>query len=149
MYLKSDHHVTRYVPYKKQLRDEKDNPIGILPQAFEMRLDYDESKLSVNWVEYFNLSPSDNLTSVIQSFRQTRKVGEKAVFGLGNIGKLEKECSQQGYTKVKVVYDGTKSKTNKTHASIIRLPINNDEMMQVLAYKVFDKIILNREIPGE
>ncbi len=35
MDLPDDDHIIRYVPRKKQLRDEHDNIIGLLPQAFD------------------------------------------------------------------------------------------------------------------
>ena len=42
MDLPKDNHVLRYAPFTRLHRDEDDNVIGVLPQAFELRLYRDE-----------------------------------------------------------------------------------------------------------
>lgn len=151
MYIERKDHVSRHVPYKKLLRDDEDNPVGILPQAFEMREEKNEKNLSVNWLEYFGGSHADNIVNVIIGFRLSRdnKVGPNSAFGIGNVGTLEDVCAKHLYTKVRVLYNGKKSlSNNKSHASIVRLPINNLSVMQSLATYVFTKLVPNKKIPS-
>lgn len=152
MYLSKEHHVSRHVPYKKLLRDDDDNPVGILPQAFEMR-EIDKESLSVNWLEYFGNNHADNIVKTIQSFRLSRLsmdiiIGKLSAFGIGNVGKLEDTCAGHHHAKVRVQYDDKKvSKNNQSHARIIRLPINDLVIMQSLASDVFTELVLNKDIP--
>ncbi|MCZ6804018.1 MAG: hypothetical protein O7D86_08825 [Proteobacteria bacterium] len=136
--------------YKKLLRDKNDNPVGILPQAFEMRKEKNEKTLSVNWLEYFGNNHEDNIVKAIKSFRLSRnnKVGEHSAFGIANVGKLEDTCAKHRHTKVRVLYDEKKnSSNNKSHATIIRLPINDLAIMQSLASVVFTELVSNKDIP--
>jgi hypothetical protein len=48
--LPDEDHVIRYVPWGRLRKDEDDNVLGFLPQAFQLRPE--EDYLSVNWVEY-------------------------------------------------------------------------------------------------
>lgn len=150
MYLSKEHHVSRHAPYKKLLRDDDDNPVGLLPQAFEMREELGEKSLSVNWLEYFSKNHADNIVEAIQNFRLSRdgKVGKLSAFGIGNVGMLEDICAKHQHTKVRVLHDGRKSKNNNaSHARIIRLPFNNLPIMESLAYDVFTELVPNKDIP--
>ena len=152
MYLQKKDHVSRHVPYKKLLRDEEDNPVGILPQAFEMRAKKNEKALSVNWLEYFGGNHADNIIETIKSFRLSRdnRVGQLSAFGIGNVGKLEDTCAEYQHTKVRVLYNEKKvTNNNKSHASIIRLPINDMDIMQALALDVFIELVPNKDIPQD
>ena len=154
MYLKKNDHVSRWAPYKKLLRDQNNKPLRLLPQAFEMT-DKDNGKLSVNWLEYFCGSHSTNIIKTVQAYRKMikdryngRVVGELSAFGIGNVGMLEDACAVYNYTKVRVVYDERKvEENNKSHARIIRLPLNNQDVMLTLASNVFTEIVPNKDIP--
>lgn len=149
MYLSKEHHVSRHVPYKKLLRDKDDNPVGILPQAFEMR-DRDDKALSVNWLEFFGGTHASNIVDMIQNFRLSRNgsIGKLSVFAIGKVGELEDTCDKLGHTKVRVLCDGKKkSKNNDSHSRIIRLPINDVAIMQSLATDVFIERVPNKNIP--
>lgn len=152
MYLLRKDHVSRHVPYKKLLRDDGDNPVGILPHAFEMR-EIDKNKLSVNWLEYFGSDHEDNIVKMIKDFRLSRlslgyKVSKSSAFGIGNVGVLEDVCYQHRFTKVRVLYNERKvDVNNKSHARIIRLPFNNLAVMQSLAKDVFIRLVANKDIP--
>lgn len=150
MYLSEEDHVSRYVPYKKLLRDDDDNPVGILPQAFEMREERNEKELSVNWLEYFGNNHADNIVKTIKSFRLSRnnRVGQLSAFGIGNVGILVDTCAEHRHTKVRVLYNERKVlKNNESHAKIIRLPINDLVIMQSLASDVFTELVPNKDIP--
>lgn len=150
MFLPKGDHISRYVPYKKLLRDVGDNPVGILPQAFEMREERGEKALSVNWLEYFCGTHEDNIVQTIKSFRLSRdgEIGASSAFGIGNVGVLEDTCEKHRHTKVRVLYDKKKvSRNNESHARIIRLPINDMVIMQSLAADVFTTLVANKSIP--
>lgn len=153
MYLPREDHISRHVPYNKLLRDADDNPVGILPQAFEMRIKINEKALSVNWLEYFGDNHANNIVKMIKRFRRYRlsrniKVGKLSAFGIGNVGLLVDICSERQHTKVKVQYDEKKVlDNNESHARIIRLPINDQMIMQSLASDVFTELVPNKDIP--
>lgn len=148
MYLTKNDHVSRHVPYKKLIRDDNDNPVGILPQAFEMRENLDEKELSVNWLEYFGDNHTNNLNRMIIAFRLSRgRVGKNSAFGIGNVGILQDKCGEYGFTKVRVDHANKASKKNKSHARIIRLPFNNMQIMQCLAFDVFTELVPNKDVP--
>ena len=153
MYLDDDQSASRHAPYKKVLRDnDDDTPIGLMPQAFEMREWVNEKALSVNWLEYYKKDREGNIIAMIKDFREARialgkKVGLKSVFGIGNVGKLMSVCANLQHTKVKVLFEDKKSKVhNKSHATIIRLPMNDDLIMQAFAGEVFTEIVANKDI---
>lgn len=153
MYLSKEDHVSRHVPYRRLHRDDDDNPVGILPQAFEMRIKINEKALSVNWLEYFGDNHTNNIVKMIKSFRlyklsRNNKVGKLSAFGIGNVGMLEDTCAGHGHTKVRVLYDEKKVlENNESHARIIRLPINDQMIMQSLASDVFTELVPNKDIP--
>lgn len=45
-------HIMRHIPWSKLRKDENDNVLGFLPQAFQLRPQ--ENSLSVNWLEFFD-----------------------------------------------------------------------------------------------
>jgi hypothetical protein len=151
MYLGKKDHVARHAPYKKILRDEHDNPVGLLPQAFEMR-EIDNGALSVNWLEFFDETHENNIIKMIKDFRRFRKmkgfpVGLKSAFGIGNVERLQDVCAEKQHPKVRVEYEEKKSKKhNASHARIIRLPLNDSVIMESLASNVFVKLVLNKNI---
>lgn len=155
MYLDDDQNTSRHVPYKKVLRDnEDDTPIGLTPQAFEMREWLGEKALSMNWLEYFGKDHETNIVEMINDFRESRraqekKVGLNSIFGIGNVGKLQSVCANLQHSKVKVLFEENKRKVhNKSHSTIIRLPMNDDLVMQALAAEVFTEIIANKDVPA-
>ena len=141
MKLSRDQNITRYAAYKKQLRDENDQPVGVLPQAFTMR-PIDKGKLSVNWVEYHDGEYEDQLKSVVADFRTKRDTRPSGIFVIANVGVLMDECGELKANRVKVIGpDGKKKGLNPSHASINDLPENDAEIMQCLAAKVFVSFI--------
>jgi len=153
MYLSDVDHASRHVPYKKQIRDDYDNPIGVLPQAFEMREHRGEDALSVNWLEYFGGKYDQNLIEAINDYRSAikangSKVGVKSAFAIGSVGKMHKICQENGAPKVRIVHDNKKgAATNKSHSRIIRMPINDLNLMSLFASEVFNDLVRNQDIP--
>lgn len=146
MYLTKKDHVSRYIPYKRQLRDDNDEPVGFLPQGFKMRENRDEKDLSVDWLEYFGKSHAENIVSAIAAFigrTRNKKIGKLSVFGIANVGKLEEICTEHQHTKVRIVHN---EKKNSSHGKIVRLPINDPNMMQILATEVFKELVRYKDV---
>lgn len=149
MGLPDNNHVMRHVPYRKLLKDDEGNVLGLLPQAFELR-ERDKGKLSVNWIEYFeNETQQENITSTVFALRTTRDISANSVcaFGIGNVKKIKDVCNSFTSKKVDVVHTGWKG--NESHSSIIRMPENDLDLMTSLAEDVFVNIIPNEDVPSE
>lgn len=140
-------HVSRYAPYKKLIHDDHGTPIALSPLAFEMR-EIDKGKLSVNWLEYFKKTHQENIESAVKDFRNTRMraLSNSCAFGIGNVGELKRVCADHNANKVRVFHNGKKGRKNESHATIIRLPENDDTIMQQLAAEVFKNFVLNSNI---
>jgi hypothetical protein len=79
--LPPDHHVVRYVPWSKLRRDENDNVLGVLGEAFRRR---DEEKaLSATWLEYFSGDRDAQVTGAVQTVVQVLKPEARAVLPSG------------------------------------------------------------------
>jgi len=145
MKLEPEHHVLRYASYKKQLRDDDDNPIGLLPCAFDMR-PRDNGKLSVNWIEYFTGDRNSMIDSAIADFRTRMTTAKNGIFGFANVGNLLRACKNKNAKKVKVIhFPPRKSKANGSHATINELPEGSEEVTQCLATEVFVEIVLAKD----
>lgn len=150
MNIPDNDHVVRHVPYQRLIKDEDGNvangdgvAYGILPQAFELRKE-DKNKLSVNWVEYFNKATyPENLNACIQEIRQKRgiKKGSRCGYGIGLVSKIKNMCHSSGFSKVRIIHDPARG--NPSHTSIIRLPMNDSDLMGLLASDAFTEIKLN------
>lgn len=139
--LPSTDHVARHAPWKRLRRDEDDNVLGLLPQAFELRPE--ELGLSVNWLEYFSGSRSDQLQAIAQDVRAKRKIGPQSAFGIGNVGELESQCNDLG-VPVNVVYWPTDG--NLSHSRIQNTK-NDIELLALIAEEVFTEFVQNKDIP--
>lgn len=151
MDLPREDHVLRFVPPSRLHRDEDDNVIGVLPQAFELRLHQDEKYLSVNWLEYFKGDFDSNIEATVSSFRESRKainarMPKRSAFCIGNVGKVLDTCIACKFPKVRIVYEKQNSTHNKSHSKIIRLPENDADLLDLFANDVFDRIVFNADI---
>ena len=142
MYLPDQDHVMRHISYSRLEKDEDGNPIGILPQAFELK--EEEKGISVNWLEYFGGTPQDNVLASVKTFRDTRKIGSKSGYGVGSVDNIQNTCNQHGARKVRILLD--EEENNKSHSIIIRLPRDNLEIRQALAVEVFHELYLEKDI---
>lgn len=152
MNLPKEDHVVRYAPFQRLHRDEDDNIIGVLPQAFELRLNDEEKYLSVNWLEYFEGDREYNIESTVKNFRESRRLiggrtGKKSAFCIGNVGKILETCVTCKFPRVRIVYENPKeSSTNKSHSKIIRLPENDTALLELFAHEVFNDLVFNSDI---
>ena len=134
----NEDHVMRYVPWGKLRRDEDDNVLGFLGEAFKLKPD--EDALSVNWLEYFDGDRATRIQASVKTFRSTLKVGSKSAFGVGNVAKIKGVCRAKGAT-VRIVYEPTDD--NKSHSGIRRLPRNDVMLRDALAAEAFLELIHN------
>jgi hypothetical protein len=132
----------RYVPWNKLRKDENDNVLGFLGEAFRLRPD--EDALSVNWLEYFEGAWEAKIQASVTTFRSTLKVGPKSAFGIGNIGKIKEVCRARR-AAVRIVYEPTDD--NPSHSGIRRLPREDTILLDALAADAFVELIQNLAIP--
>lgn len=143
--LPDEHHVMRYVPWSRLRKDEDENIIGFLPQAFELRPE-DES-LSVNWLEYFNGDRETRIQASVKVFRNTRTVGKKSAFGIGNIKKIKEVCSANG-ARVRIVYEPDEP-DNLAHSAIRYLPRGDLSILEALAADAFLELVRAADVKEE
>lgn len=144
MDLPDEDNVMRYIKKRLLQRDESGEVIGVLPQAFELR--ENESKLSVNWLEFYkNDSFSENINDTVNGFRKTLSVSKNDGFAYGECKNIIETCHNNNSIKAKIVH--SPSKNNKSHSSIIRIKKDDSLLMEALASDAFDNLILNKDIP--
>lgn len=141
MNLPDEDHVMRYVPWARLRKDEDENVIGFLPHAFELRPE--EESLSVNWLEYFNGDREDRIRDSVKMFRNTRKVGKKSAFGIGNVGQIKETCGANG-ALVRIVYEPEAN--NQAHSAIRRLPRDDLSLLEALAADAFGELVRNVDV---
>ena len=134
-------HVMRYVPWARLRKDENENVVGILPQAFELRPE--EESLSVNWLEYFDGDRGNRIRNSVEMLRNTRNVGKKSAFGIGNVGKIKETCGANGVS-VRIVYEPEAN--NLAHSAIRRLPRDDLVLLEALAADTFVELVRNVDV---
>jgi hypothetical protein len=141
--LPDEDHVMRYVPWGKLRRDEDDNVLGFLPQAFQLRPD--EEALSVNWIEYFS-DPATRRRDSVWAMRRAMGVGAKSAFAIGNVGRIKTTCLASG-VKVRIVHE---PKDNEpAHSAIRRVPRDDLNLLAALADEAFAEMMRNTDIPRQ
>lgn len=139
--LPSTDHVARHAPWARLRRDEDGNVLGLLPEAFGLRPE--EPGLSVNWLEYFSGSRSDQLQAIAQDVRAKRTIGPQSAFGIGNVGELESQCKDLG-VPVNVVYWPTDG--NLSHSRIQNTK-DDLELLALIAEEIFTEFVQSKDIP--
>jgi hypothetical protein len=141
--LPDEDHVMRYASWTKLRRDEDDNVLGFLGDAFKLKPE--ETSLSVNWLEYFDGDREARIQASVRMFRHTITVGTKSAFGIGNVAKIKEVCRARGAT-VRIVYEPTED--NPFHSGIRRLPRDDSMLLDALAADAFAELIHNTAIPA-
>ena len=140
--LPPEHHVVRYVPWSKLRKDENDNVLGVLGEAFRLR--ETEKGLSVTWLEYFE---GDRPAQVIKSVKAIRasnlRPGGKSGFAIGEIAAVTTACAERKH-KIRVVHEPEDD--NKAHASVRRLPRDDLELLELLATTAWSELVLNADV---
>src|SRR3954454_21240639 len=127
----------RYVPWKKLRKDENDNVLGFLPQAFQLRPDAEaasgwEDSLSVCWIEHFSEPTRKN--EAVWELRRAQKAGGKSAFGIGNVGQIKAKCAAHGH-RVRIVHEPLEGQP--AHSGIRRLPPEDLLLLAALAEDAF------------
>jgi hypothetical protein len=140
--LPNDDHVMRYVPWTRLRKDENDQVVGFLPQAFALR--EGEESLSFNWLEYFSGDRNQRVRESVQMFRRVRAVGAKSAYGVGNVRQIKGVCEANG-ARVRVVYEPETA--NPSHSGIRRLPRDDLSLLEALAAQAFVDLVHNSAVP--
>src|SRR5437879_2798194 len=85
--LPPEHHIVRNASWAKLRKDENDNVIGVLAEAFRMRKI--DTYLSTTWLEYFSGSRADQITAAVCAMRASNlTIPTKSGFAIGNVGNI-------------------------------------------------------------
>lgn len=132
--LDDDNHIVRHVPWARLRKDEDDNVIGFLGQAFALR--EGEASLSAAWLEFAGHPTRDeNIDSTIAAFQATRNIKRKDRFALGNVAEIKSACLQRNQ-KVRVVHEPVPG--FDAHAAL-RQYNNDDELLELLAAEAWSE----------
>jgi hypothetical protein len=119
----------RLVPYARVRRDEDDQVIGFLPQAFALR--EDEDYLSAAWIEFFKKPTHlQNIHATLKAFAAALKVRKSARFALGNVGTIKAACKQHGQS-VRISHEPLDG--FDAHASVRQINTDDDQLLELLA----------------
>lgn len=133
-------HVMRYVSWNKLRKNENDEVIGILGEAFKMR-DSDKS-LSTTWLEYFLGSREEQITAAVRAVRASKlEVKPKSGFAIGEVGAIQADCAALNY-KVRIFHEPEDD--NEAHAAVRSLPRDDMELLERLATGAWADWILNK-----
>jgi hypothetical protein len=141
MQLPATDHVVRHVPWTRLRKDEEDNVLGLLPEAFQLRPE--ELGLSVNWLEYYPGNRGDQIKAVAKDIRSGRGIGPKSGFAIGNVGTLCTSCKDYG-APLKVVFSPTKRLLS--HSLIKNLRDDDLALLSLIAEDVFVEFIQSKNI---
>jgi hypothetical protein len=134
----------RSVSWGRLRRDEDDNVLGFLPQAFQLRSD--DEYLSVNWIEYHDGDRTAQTQASVWAMRRERDVGAKSAFAVGNVGKL-KSIALVNDSRVRITHEPRKG--NPAHSGIRRLPRDDLTLLAALADDAFTEMVENADVPAE
>ena len=128
-------HIMRFVPYARCEKDDAGNPIGFLPQAFELKVKDGELEeyLSAAWIEYFEASDRDGrIAATINAFKSQPRphVGAKARFAVGNVGRIRGACKKYNQT-VRISHEPVED--FESHASVRQFNSATLELLELLA----------------
>jgi hypothetical protein len=132
----------RYVPYQRTLRDEDDNVIGVLAEAFRLRPD--EKGLSVTWIEHFPGGWDEQLQATVTAIGRTQKVGAKSAFAWALVDEIHRICTARS-RRVRIIH--LPELENGGHSEIRQLPSDDDQLLEALATEAFADYRLKSQIP--
>ncbi len=144
--LPDDHHIIRRIPFAKLRKDENDNIIGVLFEAFKLR--HNEQTLSATYLEYFPGSKKEQIKRAVWAIRASNlSVTSRSGFAIGNVNAIHTACKNRNH-KIRIVYEPEDD--NKAHSSVRRLPRDDTDLLELLAAETWSELVLNKDIkPGE
>lgn len=145
-----DNHLIRRIPWNNLLKDEQDNVIGILGEAFKRR--NGESYLSANQLEHFSGIYDEQIINAVKEIRKILKVRPKNGFAIGRVGNIKSACAEKT-RKIYVVSWPTKGTTsdgqpykNDSHVAINSWPDDDMELLDLIASDAWGHLVLNNTI---
>jgi len=144
-YIPADHSLLRYVPFARLRRDEHDTVVGVLGAAFRLR--EGEDYLSATWMEFFAGSRQDQITKAVQAIRASDlKPTFKSGFAIGLVEEICSACeSHRRRYSLRIIHEPQND--NEAHAAVRGWPRYEDELLELIADDVWNKVVLNRNIP--
>lgn len=141
--LPDEDHIIRYVPWGRLRKDEDDNVLGFLPQAFQRK--HDEDYLSVNWIEFHDGDRDTQIRLSVWAIRGSfdNPLGGKSAFAIGNVCKV-KGISAKAGSRVRIVHEPEPN--NPAHSGIRRLPRDDLTLLEALAADAFVERVNNADI---
>lgn len=137
-YLLDEERIVRFVPWGKLRKDEDLNVLGVMPDAFALR--DGEPSLSVTWCEYFAGSSDEQLRCAIEAIRNSRSVGSKARFAVGEVGSVRACASgRPNATRLRIIHDPEDD--NPAHASLINWPRDDLQLLELLAESEWSQLL--------
>ena len=142
--LPAEHHIVRNASWSKLRKDENDNVIGVLGEAFKMRPV--DTYLSTTWLEYFPGERDSQIVAAVQAMRASNlNISRKSGFAIGNVGRIEHTAaaSEKAY-KLRILHEPAPD--NKAHAAVRRFPRDDIELFELLAIDAWSEVVLNSSI---
>ena len=122
--LQDEDSVARFCSYQRQIRDENDQIIGVIPQLFELRPNISETYLSCEWVEFYEGEKEEQLKAVVEAVRTRLKSKSKkakvAILRVENI----KKCGTERERKLRV----QQKRKASSYSGIYGLPQDNNDI---------------------
>lgn len=138
----AEHHIVRYVPWSKLRKDENDNVLGVLGEAFLLRPN--EQSLSTTWLEYFPGDRTSQITSAVKAIRASNlSPGGRSGFAIGKVQAITDACANHKH-KIRIIHEPEAD--NKAHASVRRFPRDDQELLELLAIESWSELVLNKDV---
>lgn len=137
-----DNHLIRRIPWNKLLKDEHNNVLGCLGEAFRLR--DGEPSLSANRLEYFTGTQNDQIIHAVKELRGTFKIKPKDRFAIGKAVAIKAVCAEKN-RKIRIISAPTKEIAS--HVSISSWPDDDMELLEIIAAEAWGQLVANSDIP--
>ncbi len=129
-------HVIRHCR-ERDIKADENGPRGIFPFA----LDSDPDGLSVTWMEFFQGSLTDQISSVREAIGRQRRIRKSNRLALLNVGKI-RSIGRSFDTELRVEHDPdlTPRKENPAHSLVIGIQAENEDLKNRLAMEALSRI---------
>ncbi len=147
-----NNHIIRYISPNKLRKDENDNIIGILGEAFKLR--DGEASLSANHLEHFSEPHNEQITHAVKEFRKHFNAKPNAGFAIGQVCDIKQTCLTERNIKIYIVSSPTKKYDlegnpykNESHVDVKSIPSDDTGLLDLLANEAWGHLVLNKAIP--
>lgn len=146
-----DNHLLRHIPWSKLRKNENDEVVGILGEAFKMR--ENEKYLSATLLEHFSGTQKEQIDLAIKEVRKYYNVKPKNGFAIGNVKNIKTVCAEKRNLKVRIVSFPTNTTAldsapykNESHVAVHSLPADDTELFELLATEAWSHLVLNSSV---